>query len=203
LIIGLGRWVLEQACLQGRRWRDEYGDAAPFVSVNIAVRQLRNQYAEPNIVAEVARILATTGLPAHQLQLELTEDAVVHPADDSLTTLEELADMGVRIAIDDFGTGYSNLSYLRRLPVHSLKLDGSFVAGLRSPDKPDPIAGRIIATLVSLAQTLNLNVTAEGIETKEQAALLRAFGCDTGQGYLFSRPMLPEELSSFVSPYPA
>ncbi len=200
-IVPLGRWVLQSACKQARQWLEQHGDDSPVMSVNLAVQQLRAQ-DQHDFVRDVMEILERTGVPPAKLQLEITESAVMNPDDDSLGTLHELAERGVRIAIDDFGTGYSNLAYLRRLPVHGLKLAGSFVDGLRSPERPDPVDGRIVATLITLAQTLGLAVTAEEIETREQAARLRAFGCDIGQGYLFSRPQLPEALSDFASPYP-
>src|SRR5699024_2046796 len=127
MIVPLGRWVLRQACAEAKRWHDEFGSTAPFISVNLAVRQAR----DPGLVDDVVRILHETGLDPVRLQLEITESAVMGPAGEPLEALYRLADMGVRIAIDDFGTGYSNLSYLRDLPVHELKIAGSFMGGLR------------------------------------------------------------------------
>lgn len=203
LIVSLGRWVLYTACEQARRWLDEFGEAAPFVSVNLAVRQSR----EPELVDDVRKVLAQTGLPPRQLQLELTESAIMGTADEPLEALRALADMGVRIAIDDFGTGYSNLAYLRHLPVKELKIAGSFVEGLRAGGdagagagaagagagseaggEPDPVDEQIVASLVALAHALGLTVTAEGVETRAQAERLRAIGCDSGQGWLFAKP---------------
>ncbi len=127
-IVQLGRWVLATACRQARRWQLDRPDAVPiFVSVNVAVRQVWDS----DLVADVAEILAETGLAPHLLQLELTESAVMGSAGRPLQALQALSDMGVRIAIDDFGTGYSNLAYLSRLPVSVLKLDGSFVRGFQ------------------------------------------------------------------------
>ncbi|MGH3904612.1 MAG: putative bifunctional diguanylate cyclase/phosphodiesterase [Pseudonocardiaceae bacterium] len=186
-IVQLGHWVLARACEQARRWRDSFGDAAPFVSVNLAPRQL----SEPGLVEDVVKILADTGLDPAHLQLELTEQALMGDEAGPLEALGKLYDMGVRIAIDDFGTGYSNLPYLRRLPLHELKLAGSFAVGLR-PHDPDPVDERIVATLVNLAHALELTVTAEGVETVAQLERLRALGCDAGQGYLFAPPGTPE-----------
>ena len=186
-IVELGHWVLARACEQARRWRDSFGDAAPFVSVNLAPRQL----SEPGLVEDVVKILADTGLDPAHLQLELTEQALMGDEAGPLEALSKLYDMGVRIAIDDFGTGYSNLPYLRRLPLHELKLAGSFAVGLR-PHDPDPVDERIVATLVNLAHALELTVTAEGVETVAQLERLRALGCDAGQGYLFAPPGTPE-----------
>jgi len=126
-IVPLGRWVLTEACRQARRWADELGRGAPYVSVNVAPRQL----AEPGWLTEVSTVLADTGLHPGQLQLEITERAVLVDESAASDTLRTLREMGVRLAIDDFGTGYSSLSYLRRLPVHGLKIDGSFIRGLR------------------------------------------------------------------------
>src|SRR5262249_28057417 len=115
-----------------------------------------------------------------------------------LETLHALAALGVRIAIDDFGTGYSNLAYLRNLPVHSLKLAGSFVAGLRPDDSPDPIDKKIVAALIDLAHALDLTVTAEGVETPQQAARLRALGCDTAQGWHYAMPGTADEVIALL-----
>ncbi|MBP2475791.1 diguanylate cyclase (GGDEF)-like protein/PAS domain S-box-containing protein [Crossiella equi] len=194
LIVSLGRWVLEQACRQARSWIDEFGSAAPFVSVNLAVRQLR----DAGLVGDVARILADTGLPPGKLQLELTESAIMGNAAEPLDALCALSDMGVRIAIDDFGTGYSNLAYLRHLPVHELKIAGSFVEGLRAAAAGDEVDQQIVATLVSLAHALGLTVTAEGVETTTQAERLRAIGCDSGQGWLFAKPGPPASIDGLL-----
>ena len=134
LIVQLGQWVLTEACRQAAEWRREHPGFDLVTSVNLAVRQVR----DPAIVGEVRAILEETGLDPAQLQLELTESAVMGTGGQPLETLHALADLGVRIAIDDFGTGYSNLAYLRSLPVHSLKLAGSFVAGLRPPEGTGP-----------------------------------------------------------------
>ncbi|MDR7302055.1 putative bifunctional diguanylate cyclase/phosphodiesterase [Haloactinomyces albus] len=192
LIVSLGRWVLRRACWQATRWQHEFGSAAPFVSVNLAVRQSR----DPGLVSDVAEILEETGLPPSKLQLELTESAVMGTADEPLGALRALSRMGVRIAIDDFGTGYSNLTYLRHLPVHELKIAGSFMEGLRETESPDPVNAQIVSTLVDLAHTLGLTVTAEGIETHAQAQRLADIGCETGQGWFFARPGSPEAVRS-------
>jgi EAL domain-containing protein (putative c-di-GMP-specific phosphodiesterase class I) len=190
LIVPLGRWVLRRACQQARRWLDEFGDATPFVSVNLAVRQSR----DPALVSDVKSILEEFSLPPHLLQLELTESAIMGTADEPLEALRQLSGMGVRIAIDDFGTGYSNLAYLKHLPVHELKIAGSFMEGMRAADGADPVDSKIVSTLVSLAHALGLTVTAEGVETPSQAERLRKIGCDAGQGWLFARPGPPHQI---------
>ncbi len=195
LIVPLGRWVLRQACRQAKQWQDEFGSAAPFVSVNLAVRQSR----DPKLVDDVAAILAETGLEPSRLQLELTESAIMGTADEPLDALRALSRMGVRIAIDDFGTGYSNLAYLRHLPVHELKIAGSFMEGLRDAERADPVDARIVGTLVDLAHALGLTVTAEGVETQAQARRMADIGCETGQGYLFARPGSPVDITAFIA----
>lgn len=193
-IVELGRWVLERACYQARAWQQAHPGRPLFVSVNVAVRQVWDS----DLVADVAGILAETGLPPQLLQLELTESAVMGSAGRPLQALQALSDMGVRIAIDDFGTGYSNLAYLSRLPVSVLKLDGSFVRGFRSQEHPNPADEMIVEALVALAHRLGLTVTAECVESAEQAERLRRIGCDTGQGWLYSRPVAPDRVAALL-----
>ncbi|WP_189147911.1 putative bifunctional diguanylate cyclase/phosphodiesterase [Streptomyces lacrimifluminis] len=194
-IVQLGRWVLATACRQARRWQLERPDEPPiFVSVNVAVRQVWDS----DLVADVAEILAETGLPAQLLQLELTESAVMGSAGRPLQALQALSDMGVGIAIDDFGTGYSNLAYLSRLPVSVLKLDGSFVRGFQYEGEgvaPNPADEIVVEAMIQLAHRLGLTVTAECVETAAQAERLRRIGCDTGQGWLYSRPVGADRIS--------
>jgi diguanylate cyclase (GGDEF)-like protein/PAS domain S-box-containing protein len=192
LIVPLGRWVLGEACRQAARWRDENPDTQLFVSVNVAARQVR----EPGIVADVTRILAESGWPAHALQLELTEGDLMGTTGEPLDALRDLAAIGVRIAIDDFGTGYSNLAYLRTLPVHALKLAGPFLTrpfctGGDQEDDCDETDLEVLELLIELAHTLGLSVTAEVVETEAQLERLRKLGCDTGQGWYFAPPVPP------------
>ncbi|MFT2020040.1 putative bifunctional diguanylate cyclase/phosphodiesterase, partial [Streptomyces sp. 796.1] len=193
-IVPLGRWVLTTACWQARKWQLAHPARPVRVSVNVAVRQVWDS----DLVADVAATLAETGLPPELLQLELTESAVMGSAGRPLQALQQLSDMGVTIAIDDFGTGYSNLAYLSRLPVSSLKLDGSFVRGFRAEEHPNPADETIVEALVQLAHRLGLTVTAECVESAEQAERLGRIGCDTGQGWFFSRPVAPEHLSAML-----
>ncbi|WP_326582555.1 EAL domain-containing protein [Streptomyces sp. NBC_00487] len=205
-IVQLGRWILATACRQARRWQIDHPERAPiFVSVNVAVRQVWDS----DLVADVAEILAETGLAPQLLQLELTESALMGSAGRPLQALKALSDMGVRIAIDDFGTGYSNLAYLSRLPVSVLKLDGAFVRGFQyeseeesgaagDDGQPNPADEIIVEALVQLAHRLGLTVTAEGVETDAQASRLRRLGCDTGQGWLYSRAVSPERIAELL-----
>ncbi|SCL30429.1 diguanylate cyclase/phosphodiesterase with PAS/PAC sensor(s) [Micromonospora nigra] len=187
IIVRLGEWVLRQACRDAEAWRREFPGTRLVVSVNLAARQAD----DAGIVDTVADALVTTGLPADLLQLELTESAVMGSAGEPLRSLHRLAALGVRLAIDDFGTGYSNLAYLRRLPIHCLKLAGPFVEGIRG-DGPEVTVDhrdeRIVDALVRLAHALELWVTAEAVETPVQAERLRALRCDTGQGRFFGAP---------------
>ncbi|WP_227870387.1 putative bifunctional diguanylate cyclase/phosphodiesterase, partial [Streptomyces otsuchiensis] len=194
-IVPLGRWVLTEACRQARRWQLEHDGPPLFVSVNVAVRQVWDS----DLVRDVARVLAETGLPAELLQLELTESAVMGSAGQPLQALQDLSDMGVRIAIDDFGTGYSNLAYLSRLPVRALKLDGTFVRGFRTARHLNPADETIVSSLVQLAHKLGLTVTAECVEGQSQAERLRRIGCDTGQGWHYARPLAPDRISGLLS----
>ncbi|MFI8945090.1 putative bifunctional diguanylate cyclase/phosphodiesterase [Streptomyces sp. NPDC053750] len=208
-IVPLGRWILRTACEQARRWQLAHPDDPPiFVSVNVAVRQVWDS----DLVADVAATLEETGLAPHLLQLELTESAVMGSAGRPLQALQALSDMGVHIAIDDFGTGYSNLAYLSRLPVSVLKLDGAFVRGFQYDAVPDggapgggggaavasPADEVIVEAMVQLAHRLGLTVTAECVETSDQATRLRRIGCDTGQGWLYSRPVAPDRISALL-----
>jgi diguanylate cyclase (GGDEF)-like protein len=184
-IVQLGGWVLAEACREAGNWT-RLSPSAPFVSVNLAVRQVH----AAGLADQVRELLQQTGLPADRLQLEITESAMMSTSAGPVRTLRVLSDLGVRIAIDDLGTGYSNLAYLRDLPLSGLKLAASFVAGLAS-SASDPASRtdeRILETLVSLGHALNLTVTAEGVETPEQAERLRAIGCDAAQGWHFGEP---------------
>jgi len=192
LIVPLGRWVLETACRQTMKWRAM--GATPMVSVNLAARQV----AEPGLVDDIASIISEVGIPPTSLQLELTESAIMGTTGEPLEALRRLVDLGVRIAIDDFGTGYSNLAYLRHLPVHALKIAGSFVEGLRAGEM-DSVDARIVTALVSLAHTLKLTVIAEGVETTEQADLLRRIGADSAQGWLYAKPGTPEDVERWLA----
>jgi len=198
-IVPLGRWVLETACAQARDWLERFPDNPLYVSVNLAVRQFRDS----DVVADVAEVLGSTRLPARLLQLELTESAFMAPAGRPLEGLHALAAMGVRIAIDDFGTGYSSLAYLSRLPVHVLKLAGSFVEGFHdTPVGGEAADEQIVAALVQLAHTLGLTVTAEGVESEMQADRLRATGCDSAQGWHFGRATPAAEIDTLLSGQP-
>jgi diguanylate cyclase (GGDEF)-like protein len=188
-ILPLGMHLLELACRQAVRWHGD-GAAPPFVSVNLAARQL----CHPGLAAEVAVVLDRVGLPPHRLQLEITEHAAMTAEGDAVDNVRALAGMAVQVALDDFGTGYCGLSYLRRLPVHAIKLAATFVAGLDGEGASSRTDEAVLATLIHLGHTLRLTVTAEGIETETQRTRLRALGCDVGQGWLLGRPTTADKL---------
>ncbi|WP_214367413.1 putative bifunctional diguanylate cyclase/phosphodiesterase [Pseudonocardia sp. H11422] len=179
-IVPLGHWVLAEACRSAAAWWSELGPQTPYVSVNVSPVQL----TEPGWVREVTGVLGETGLPPDRLQLEITEQAVLRDEPAVLDGLAALRAAGVRLALDDFGTGYSSLAWLRRLPVHALKIDGSFIDGLRHP-AADPVDESIVRALVEMAHALGLEVTAEWVETGVQAHRLARLGCDLGQGRWF------------------
>jgi diguanylate cyclase (GGDEF)-like protein/PAS domain S-box-containing protein len=179
-IVALGRWVLHTACEQAATWWRELGEEAPFVSVNVSPVQL----AEASWVDEVIDALRSSGLPPRQLQLEITEQAVLGDGTAVTEGLAALRAAGVRLALDDFGTGWSSLAWLRRLPVHALKIDGSFVDGLRHAEV-DTVDAAIVGALVGMAHALGIEVTAEWVETGVQAERLAALACDLGQGRWF------------------
>jgi diguanylate cyclase (GGDEF)-like protein len=194
LIIAIGHWVLERACEQAAEWRRTIAPDL-MIAVNLSPRQFND-----GLVERIAGCLSRTRLEPGALELEITEGLLMRDSEAVLPMLRALADMGVRISVDDFGTGYSSLSYLKRFPLHNLKVDRSFVAGL--PDHRDSVA--ITQAVVAMAHSLGMNVTAEGVETAEQAVFLRSIGCDKQQGYLFSRPV---EASAYaqhlLAPYDA
>jgi len=173
--------VLGEACRQMAAWRARLPEAAHMtVSVNVSLRQFQN----PGLIVDVKRALEQSGLPPAALILEVTESAIMRDVEPTIGKLQQLRDMGVRLAIDDFGTGYSSLAYLKRLPVQVLKIDRSFIEGIVT-DQED---AAIVRAIASLGRSLDLKVTAEGIETAAQAALLEAWECDRGQGYYYARP---------------
>lgn len=185
LIHAIDAWVLEHACQQMCAWQAA-GHSLEFVAVNVSSRL----FGRGELDLRVARVLAATGLDPAFLELEITESAVMDDPDAAQALLERLRALGVRLAIDDFGTGYSSLSRLKRMPVHKLKLDQSFVCGM--PQDQDDVA--IARAVIALGHSLGLRVLAEGIEEPAQAQLLRELGCTLGQGYLFGRPLPAEQL---------
>jgi len=190
LIVPIGEWVLESACLQSRAWRDAGLGHVP-VAVNLSARQFLRQ----DVVAWVLHTLESTGVAPSMLELELTESLIAEDPDKVAATIRELKTHGVRFSIDDFGTGYSSLSYLKRFPVDSLKIDQSFVRNVGS----DPDDEAISLAVISLGHSLRLKVIAEGVENAAQLDFLQMHGCDEVQGFHFSRPLAPEAFARVLA----
>ncbi|MDQ1920208.1 bifunctional diguanylate cyclase/phosphodiesterase [Massilia pseudoviolaceinigra] len=180
----LGKWVLDEACRQMIRW-EAAGLHVPKIAVNLSVKQ----FERGSIVNMVADILKETGLAPQRLQLEVTESVIMNTGD-ALVFINDLHSIGVGLAIDDFGTGYSSLAYLKQLPVQTLKIDRSFIKDISTDVNDEAIA----IAIIQLGKSMNLSVIAEGVETEEQAAFLLRHGCNQAQGYLYSRPELPETI---------
>jgi len=195
LIVPIGTWVLDQACRQALAW---WTGHRVRTTVNVSGRQLR----DPAFPGVVRAVLRSTGLPGEALVLEITESALIAEttaeATAAGTRLDEVRDLGVRVAIDDFGTGYSSLAYLRHLPVDILKIDKAFVGGAGA----GPQDRAFLRAIVQLAETLGLATIGEGVETHEQAALLRMMNCGLAQGFLFHRPQPPEAIDAVLARSP-
>jgi diguanylate cyclase (GGDEF)-like protein len=190
-IVAIGSWVLGEACRQAGRWQAAYRTGSPLsINVNLSSRQL----AQPGVVAEVAAVLAGSGLEPVSLVIEITESILMHDTDATLAKLQALKALGVRLAVDDFGTGYSSLGYLRRFPFDVLKLDKSFVDGVAL----NPEDAALCHAVIRLGEALKLRVVAEGIETYEQALELRRLGCDLGQGFYFAKPLSAPEAEDLI-----
>ena len=189
LIIPIGEWVLNEACRQMKRWYD-----AGYTDWRIAVNLSALQFSHVGLVETVTDALATHGLPANCLTLEITETTAMSDADASMTVLQKLSDMDVDLSIDDFGTGYSSLMYLKRLPANELKIDRGFVRDLE--DDSDDAA--IVSAIVALGQALNLRIVAEGVETASQQSFLTRLGCDSLQGFLLGHPLPAERFMADI-----
>jgi polar amino acid transport system substrate-binding protein len=181
-IVNIGNWVLEQACQQIKTWINEYGNS-PVISVNLSAIQL----SQSDLVGVISALLTQEGIPAELLELEVTETLILYEEKRSIELLKSLKKLGVRISIDDFGTGYSSLNHLKKLPLDKLKIDRTFVSDIPG----DPDSETIIKTIIKMSKELGLEVTAEGIETKEQLEFLKNELCPQFQGYYFDRPISP------------
>jgi EAL domain-containing protein (putative c-di-GMP-specific phosphodiesterase class I) len=190
LIIPLGEWIMRTACTAAVGWDHGY---------RIAVNLTAAQFLRSDVRTMVATILAETGLPPNRLELEITEGVLIHNTDGAARTLNELRAMGTRLVLDDFGTGYSSLSYLQRLPFDKLKVDRSFVQRMET----DAGSCAIVKAIIAMSSSLNLKVTAEGVETTEQFQMLCALGCDELQGFLLGHPIPYENVERLLSDYHA
>jgi diguanylate cyclase (GGDEF)-like protein/PAS domain S-box-containing protein len=191
LIVQIGQWVLEEACRQLRRWQEHYPNSqAMQMSVNLSGKQ----FVQPNLIGNIREVLRKTGVDPSNLKLELTESVVMDNVEVAISTLKQIRAIGVDLSVDDFGTGYSSLSYLHKFPVTTLKIDRSFVMDMKKDENKE-----IVRTIVMLAHTLGMDVIAEGIETPEQMAQLRALHTKYGQGYHFSKPLPSLEATKVVA----
>ena len=192
LVVPMGEQVLEEACRHAKQWQDEYPRTpAPVFSVNLSARQLQR----PDLAERVKMALRRAGLEGSCLALDITETVYIGTREGSTAALDRLRAVGVKISIDDFGMGYSSLSYLKRLPADTLKIDKSFIKGV-GEDVEDTA---IVRMVVDLAHTLGMEVIAEGVEEWAQAMLLAEMGCDFGQGLYFSEPLAPEAAARFLA----
>jgi EAL domain-containing protein (putative c-di-GMP-specific phosphodiesterase class I) len=189
-IIAIGEWVLRTACAQMVQWQ-KAGVDAHMIAVNLSIRQLR----QPTLGDLVKKVLDEYGLAPHCLELEITEGIMMGDNQAGMGFLSEMHELGVKLSIDDFGTGFSSLNYLKKMPVHKLKIDQSFVRDIET-DESD---AAIIRSIIALGHRLNLRVIAEGVETQEQLDFLRIRGCDEIQGYFYSRPRSPEDVIRFIA----
>jgi len=185
LILPIGHWVLETACAQLKVWQQTAATRDLVLAVNVSARQ----FLQENFVAEVQVVIRHHAIEPSRLKLELTESMLLDNIEDTIATMNELKTLGVQFSLDDFGTGYSSLQYLKRLPLDQLKIDQSFVRDLVT----DSSDRAIVRTIIAMAHSLNLTVIAEGVETEEQRQLLRDNGCTHYQGYLFGKPVPPEQ----------
>jgi EAL domain-containing protein (putative c-di-GMP-specific phosphodiesterase class I) len=189
MILDVGAWALRQAVVDARRWADQ-NLVAPRVAVNVSAIQLRHR----DFVDIIRNLLQQSG-ESPSIGIEITESVIMEDIDATVAKLRAIREMGLNVAIDDFGTGYSSLGYLAKLPVHTLKIDRSFIIAMA--DDPDTLT--LVSTIVSLARSLRLQVVAEGVETEEQAKILRLLRCDQMQGFLISRPVPERELQKLLS----
>jgi EAL domain-containing protein (putative c-di-GMP-specific phosphodiesterase class I) len=192
LIIPIGRWVLNTACRQNMEWQRQ-GRPPLSMAVNLSPRQ----FLDANLLQHIDDALTSTGMPPHLLQLEITESMVMQNIERAITLLNEIRRRGIRLAIDDFGTGYSSMSLMKRFPIDTIKIDRSFVRDLAANPQDRAIAIAIIA----MGRALGLTVVAEGVETVEQDAFLRTQMCDELQGFLFSRPLPPQDFAHLLESF--
>ncbi len=189
MIIEIDRWMMKTAMAQLDRWHKE-GLMPGALALNLSMKQLE----QADFIRHVQHELEASGFNAARLELEVTEGEVMKKPDETISKLKKISDLGIQIAIDDFGTGYSSLSYLKRLPINKLKIDRSFVKDI--PDDEEDAA--IVKAIIALAQSLKLDMIAEGVETADQKEFLLASGCKNLQGYYYARPMPADEMKAYL-----
>jgi EAL domain-containing protein (putative c-di-GMP-specific phosphodiesterase class I) len=181
LILPMGRWILEEACRELRAWQRARKQPDLFVAVNLSVKQ----FSQPDLAEQVRQVLRSTGVKASSLRLEITETVIVQKTELATRTLRELKELGVKVYMDDFGTGYSSLSYLHRLPLDALKIDRSFIGEMDTDER----TRQLVRAILTLAQSVGVQVVAEGVASSRQVEELRALGCQFAQGFYFARPL--------------
>jgi len=189
LIVPIGEWILKTACEQNKKWQDA-GYPPMRIAVNLSSKQIR----QPDLIQKIKAILETTGLSPNYLELEITENVIINTIDSSQNPLTELNALGIHITLDDFGTGNSSINYLRKIPLGRLKIDQSFISNINLNTSDEVI----IQSIISLAKKLNLEIVAEGVETKKQLDFLQSNHCEQVQGFLFSKPITSNELEAFM-----
>ena len=192
LIVPMGRWVLEMACMQMKEWHQTLPRVEPLsIGVNLSVKQ----FSQPDVVEQIAAALAMSGVDPHSLRIEITESAIIDKGKTSGAILQQIRDLGVQIYLDDFGTGYSSLSYLHGLPIDAIKIDRAFISNMDTDEKNL----RLVRTILTLAEIVGVRAEAEGISTAEQLRELRSLNCEQGQGYLFSAPIPKEAVEELLA----
>lgn len=196
LIVSLDHWILHTACQQMAHWQNTFSHHFPLrISVNLSVKDLLNL----NLLEDIEKILAETGLAGDIIDLEITESMLIEDINHTIALLERLKARKIQISIDDFGTGYSSLNYLHRLPANNLKIDRTFIQQMQKSDRNY----QVVSTIITLSNQLGLAVVAEGIETSQQLHWLQELGCELGQGYLFSPALTAQEIETqFLENYP-
>jgi len=185
----IGEWVIKEACRQIKEWDNKN---MPFVPISVNVSSI--QFQDKNFVKQIGMHMMNSSVKASKIELELTESVVMKNSESSISVMNALKELNLKLSVDDFGTGYSSLSYLQKLPIDKLKIDRSFVSNL-SEDSED---AAIVKAIINLAKNLNLTVIAEGVETEEQLQLLRGWGCDEYQGFYFSKPVRVYEFEAIL-----
>ena len=188
-IVEIGKWVLYEACSQLRKWNEK-----GFTNINVAVNLSARQFKDVNLVQMVEDAIKKNCIDAHHLELEITESIALENIKYSIEVIEKLKEIGVQFSLDDFGTGYSSMNYLKYLPVNHLKIDKSFLDTVLENRRDK----KIVSAIISLAQTLDLDVIAEGIENAEQVDFLKGVNCNKAQGYLYSKPIPAEQVDCIL-----
>lgn len=198
LIIPMGQWIFQEACQQIQEWHCRFPDYSPLImSVNLSGRQ----FSHPDLILQIQKIVEDLKLEKNSVKLEITESMMMNNIDTAIDVLQDLKKLGLKLSIDDFGTGYSSLDYLHRFPVDTLKVDRSFVNGIKFNKVSDKYT-QIVRTIIMLGHNFELDIIAEGVETREQMEILRNLDCEYGQGYLFSKPIPKKQITELLATNP-